>query len=360
MISGADQAATPKPPGPKRTTGFLGLNEGADKELAKLRKTTREEVLSSLNDPVAEAKLKNDPAVLDFVFDDLKISVGDFARWDKASDVLLNADVNLREQLADIMRWFNKAENGEIILDRLVLSGHSNGVELWGESVEGRESQPGSMLLDRDLRNIAAVFPKATAQVEDVMFSACFSINAVELVIKVFPNLKTAWSYTTFSPSAKQGSDEHIAEFTRATEGAGTLKRSNRRGSSALWTREKGYVVGDPSLAAAGGLYTAAYRLWDEVGHPMFLGTKPDLTSDQLMPTYVALQRMIAHPGNGFGAPKAGRAGHAGRAPPAVLAEAPREVQDGLWRHAPAGVRRPGHRAARLVEDHPDRAQGPP
>jgi hypothetical protein len=297
VISGADQAATPRPPGPKRTTGFLGLNEGADKELAKLRKTTREDVLSSLNDPVAEAKLRNDPAVLDFVFDDLKISVGDFARWDKASDVLLNANVNMREQLADIMRWFNKAENGEIILDRLVLSGHSNGVELWGESVEGRESQPGSMLLDRDLRNIAAVFPKATQQVEDVMFSACFSINAVELVIKVFPNLRTAWSYTTFSPSAKQGSDEHIAEFTRATEGAGTLKRSNRRGSSALWTREKGYVVGDPSLAAAGGLYTAAYRLWGEVGHPMFLGTKPDLTSDQLMPTYVALQRMIAHPG---------------------------------------------------------------
>ena len=297
MISGADQAATPKPPGPKRTTGFLGLNEGADKELAKLRKTTREDVLSSLNDPTAEAKFKNDPAVLDFVFDDLKISVGDFAKWDKASDVLLNADPLIREQLAEIMRWFNKAENGEITLDRLVLSGHSNGVKLWGEEQQGRTSQPGTMFLDRDLRNIAAVFPKAVQQVEDIMFSACFSINAVELVIKVFPNLKTAWAYTTFSPNAKQGSDEHIAEFTRATEGAGTLKKSNRRGSSALWTREKGYVVGDPSLAAAGGLYTEAFRLWSDVAHPMFLGDKPDLTTDQLMPTYAALQRMIAHQG---------------------------------------------------------------
>jgi hypothetical protein len=297
VISGADRAATPQPRRPPRTTGFLGLNPGADKELGKLKKTTGEDVLSSLNDPVAEAKLKDNSAVADFVFDELGVSVGDFAKWDKATDVLLNADPLIREQLAEVMRWFNKAENGEILLDRLVLSGHSNGVQLWGESEEGRESQPGTMLLDRDLRNIAAVFPKATEQVEDIMFSACFSINAVELVIKVFPNLKTAWAYTSFSPSAKQGSDEHIAEFTRATEGAGTLKRSNRRGSSALWTKEKGYVVGDPSLAAAGGLYTEAFRLWSEVGHPMFLGDKADLTSDQLMPTYAALQRMIAHPG---------------------------------------------------------------
>jgi hypothetical protein len=291
IISGADKAA------PRRTTGFLGLNEGATKELGKLKKTTGEDVVSSLNDPTAEARFKDDPAIMDFVFDELGISVGDFDKWDKASDVLLNADPHIREQLAEIMRWFNKSENGEINLDRLVLSGHSNGVQLWGEEQEGRESQAGTMLLDRDLRNIAAVFPKATAQVEDIMFSACFSINAVELVIKVFPNLKTAWAYSTFSPSANQGSDEHIAEFTRATEGAGTLKKSNRRGSSALWTREKGYVVGDPSLAAAGGLYTEAFRLWADVARPMFDGDKPDLTADQLMPTYAAIHRMMGHQG---------------------------------------------------------------
>lgn len=297
VISGADPKATPAPPRPRRTTGFLGLNEGADKELAKLRKTTGEDVLSTLNDPVAEAKLKENPAIADFVFDDLGIPVVELPRWEKAIEVLEQADPHLREQLADIMRWFNRAEKGEIILDRIVLSGHSNGVQLWGESVEGRESQPGVMLLDRDLRGVAQVFPEATKQVEDIMFSACFSINAVELVIKVFPNLKTAWAYSTFSPSAKQGSDEHIAEFTRATEGAGTLTKSNRRGSSALWTKEKGYVVGDPSLAAAGGLYTEAFRLWNDIGLPMFLGEKADLTSDQLMPVYMAIQRMIAHQG---------------------------------------------------------------
>lgn len=291
VISGADKAA------PRRTTGFLGLNPGADIEATKLRKTTKDDVLTSLNDPVAEAKLKDDPAVADFVFDELGISVGDFNRWDKATDVLLKGNVHLREQLADLMRWFNKAEKGEIILDRLVLSGHSNGVELWGESEPGAESKPGLMLLERDLAGIGEVFPKARDQVEDIMFSACFSISAVEIVVKVFPNLKNAWTYTSFSPSIKQGSAEHVAGFARATEGSGGLKKSDRRGSTALWTKEKGYIVGDPSLAAAGPLYSNAIRKWREIAGPMYDGSGPDLTSDQLMPAYAAVQQMIAHPG---------------------------------------------------------------
>jgi hypothetical protein len=291
VVSGADKAA------PKRTTGFLGLNPGADIEAAKLRKTTKDNVLTSLNDPVAEAKLKNDPAVADFVFDELGISVGDFNRWDKATDVLLKGNVHLREQLADLMRWFNRAEKGEIILDRLVLSGHSNGVELWGESEPGAESKPGLMLLERDLAGIGDVFPKARDQVEDIMFSACFSISAVEIVVKVFPNLKNAWTYTSFSPSIKQGSADHVAAFANATEGAGGLKKSDRRGSTALWTKEKGYIVGDPGLAAAGPLYSNAIRKWREIAGPMYDGSGPDLTSEQLMPAYAAAQQMIAHPG---------------------------------------------------------------
>lgn len=291
VVSGADRAA------PRRTTGFLGLNPGTEKEADKLRRTSGDDVLTSLNDPVAEARFQNDPAVADFVFDELGISVGDFNRWDKASEVLLQANTNLREQLAEVMRWFNKAETGQIILDRLVLSGHSNGVELWGESEAGAASKPGKMLIERDLSGIAAVFPTAAGQVEDIMFSACFSINAVEIVKKVFPNLKNAWSYTAFSPSIKQGSAEHVAAFTRATEGQANLKRSNKLGTSALWTREKGYVVGDPSLAAAGPLYSAALTKWREIAEPMYMGTGKDLTSDQLMPAYMAAQQLHAHPG---------------------------------------------------------------
>lgn len=291
IITGADKAA------PLRTTGFLGLNPGAEKEGEKLRRTTRDNVVESYNDPKAEEALKDDPALADFVFDDLKISVGDFARWDKAIDVLKKADPHLREQLADVMRWFNKAEQGSIILDRLVLSGHSNGVELWGESERGASSKPGLMIIERELGGIAGVFPKAAAQVEDIMFSACFSINAVEIVKKVFPNLQAAWTYTAFSPSVKQGSAEHVAEFARATEGTTTLKKSNKRGTSALWTRTDGYIVGDPGLAEAGPLYSNALTKWREIAQPMYDGSGADVTSPQLMPVYTAIQQMMAHPG---------------------------------------------------------------
>jgi hypothetical protein len=291
VVTGADKAA------PLRTTGFLGLNPGTEKEAKKLRKTTGENVVESANDPVVEERFKDSPALADFVFDDLGISVGDIARWEKAIDVLEKADPHIRDQLADVMRWFNKAERGEIILDRLVLSGHSNGVELWGESARGATSKPGLMIIERELGGIATVFPKAAAQVEDVMFSACFSINAVEIVKKVFPNLQTAWTYTAFSPNVKQGSPEHVAEFARATEGQGTLKKSNKRGTSALWTKEKGYIVGDPGLAEAGPLYSTALTKWREIAEPMYMGDAGDLTSPQLMPVYTAIQQMLSHPG---------------------------------------------------------------
>ena len=59
------------------------------------------------------------------------------------------------------MRWFNRAEKGEIVLERLVLSGHSNGVELWGDAEADAESKPGTMVVERDLRALTTVFPDA-------------------------------------------------------------------------------------------------------------------------------------------------------------------------------------------------------
>ena len=291
VVTGADR------PAPKRMTGFVGLNPGAYKEAAGLgKRVASDRLLTSLNNPAAEKVLKESPAVFDFVVDELGIDVWDFARWDKATDVLLNADPHLREQLADVMRWFNRAEKGEIVLERLVLSGHSNGVELWGEYEEGAESRPGTMVIQRDLETIGAVFPKAVEQVEDIMFSACFSINAVEIVKKIFPRLRTVWSYGGFSPSVANGSIQHILDWEVATEGDKTLGKGLKRGSNALWTREKGYIIGDPAAAAAGPLYAETVRGWQEVAEPMYKGEK-ELNKSQLDAYYIVAQRLIAHPG---------------------------------------------------------------
>jgi hypothetical protein len=276
----------------------MGLNPGASREAAALgTRLAGEQLLTSLNDPAAEKLLREDAAIFDFVVGELGIDVADFARWDKATDVLLNADPHLREQLADLMRWLHRAEMGEIILERLVLSGHSNGVELWGEHEDGAESRPGTMVIERDLGTLAAAFPKAVGQIEDIMFSACFSITAAEIARRFFPNVQTAWSYGGFSPSVATGSIEEIISWSVATEaddtfGAGLEKRSG----VALWTREEGYVVGDPAGAAVGPLYAKVVRGWREIAEPMYQGTK-NVQKAALDRYYHKLQELIAHPG---------------------------------------------------------------
>lgn len=281
---------------PERVTGYLGLNPLADREAERLGRESRQKVLVSLNNPAAEKVLAESPAIFDFVDGELAIGLDDFERWDKATTLLMEADPKLRDQLADLMRWFSRGERGEVILERLVLSGHSNGVELWGDAPADAESKPGTMVIDRDLGRLTDIFPGAAAQVQDVMFSACFSINAVELVIRMFPNLRTCWSYSKFSPDIKGGSGGHIAAWAGATEGDATLKKSDRRGTSALWTREKGYIVGDPAAAAVGPLFTEVVHLWQDVVMPMFVGDR-DLPKAALNPVYEKIQALLAHPG---------------------------------------------------------------
>jgi hypothetical protein len=281
--------------GPRHVTGYLGLNPGSPKEAKSLKGTSRQQVLVSLNDGDTEKRFADNPGMLDFIFGELGYSVGDVRGWMNASAVLFQADPNLREQLADVMRWMRRAEKGEIVVERLVLSGHSNGVELWGDTARGIKGTPGKMLIDRDLGNLARAFPTAAGQVEDIMFSACFSLNAVEIVRKAFPNLKSVWSYGGWSPEIDDGSQQHISTWSKATEGGQTPKKSSARGSTALWTRDKGYIVGDPKAAAAGPLYADALRLWHETGEPMFLGEK-DFPEPQLRPLYQKAQTLRANP----------------------------------------------------------------
>lgn len=290
--------AEPPPKEPERVTAYLGLNPKAGKEAKQLEKSSKSRVLVSLNDPVAEAKFKEPgtSAAFDFVIDELGFDLADVKRWDLATDVLLNADPNVREQLAQVMRWFNQAEKGEITLERIVLSGHSNGVELWGEARADDTSKPGKLLMQRDLQALVDTFPKAAAQVQDIMFSACFSINAVLIVTDLFPNLQTCWSYKGFSPDVKQGSGKHIEKWARATEGEGTLHKRDKQGNSALWTRADGFVVGDPAAAAVGPLFTEVARGWADVVLPMVRGDR-DADKAVLDPIYIKLQDVAAHPG---------------------------------------------------------------
>lgn len=292
-LGGGDQ---PKP-APPRMTGYVGMNPEAGKEVRTLEKAAgKDALLATTGDAALEAKLKEEPAIADFVFDDLGISPGKIQRWEKAIDALVAASPKARDTLGELMRWMNQAEDGLIVLDRLVLSGHSNGFELWGTPASPNAAQkPGTLVLEQDLGNVAAAFPKAAAQVRSIMFSACETVGAVETVLRIFPNVDSVWSYAGFSPDIAGGSGKHIETWEKATEQGGTPGRKDARGVTAIWTRTDKWLVRDPGTGNVESLYTQAMSKFMGPVMAMLRGDR-DVPAKQLKDIYDEIQKVVQHP----------------------------------------------------------------
>jgi hypothetical protein len=217
-----------------------------------------------------------------------------------AFEAIRQTDAAARDQMAQVVKMFHAAEEGAFSLERLVLSGHSNGVQLWGD--EAKNFNPGSFMLDDALTRLTNIFPKAAGQVEDVMFSACYTQSSIELVIRVFPNVRTVWAYAGASPAAGAGSERHIAKWEKETRGAKTLQADDGLGKSALWTRDaaeasadnNGYIRNDPAKANLDTLKHSFYGLSLDA-NAQFRGDSP-INKNILNQAYGVVQMMLAHP----------------------------------------------------------------
>ncbi len=167
------------------------------------------------------------------------------------SGVLLNVEPSMRDEFAQIAKVWAKGENGEAIPSRMVLSGHSNGKDIFGE--EGR----GAYSLDT-LKSMAEVMPKAAAQIEDVHISGCnsgFKFNA-DRFQDAFPNLKTFWAYTGTAPSTGTNSAGHLRRWEQSTRGrVESLDRPQvskglgiRGENVSVWSAEKGYQANPDTM----------------------------------------------------------------------------------------------------------------
>jgi hypothetical protein len=111
------------------------------------------------------------------------------------------------------------------------------------------------------LTGLAEIFPRPCAQLEDLMFSACFTayaprnqpnwdsewviLNRPEL-LKAFPNLKTAWGYQSLSPSFAFA-EKAICAWATASRDAGAAnaildaakrqRHTQGAGLAVAWTR---------------------------------------------------------------------------------------------------------------------------
>jgi hypothetical protein len=277
-------------------TGYVGMNPDASKEIGALKGASREAVRTTTGDAKLEQRLKDATGIPDYVSRDLGIDAGQGDRYQKAIDALTACDPVARDTLGELMRWMNQAEQGQISLDRLVLSGHSNGFQFWGDSERRNAPQhPGTLIIERDLGNVTALFPGAAGQVRSIMFSACETVGAVETVIRLFPNLDSVWAYAGFSPDIGQGSPAHIQTWARATEGAKTPAKDAARGSAAIWTKKDGFIVNDPGAGSVETAYTQAMAGFVGVGNPMIRGERP-IEEASLNELYERLHRVIAHP----------------------------------------------------------------
>jgi hypothetical protein len=118
------------------------------------------------------------------------------AQTDAVAKTLREASTGSRDELAGLATEFAKAERGQTIHSRLVLSGHCFGDGVWdGDHKLGQ-------LQFQSVFSLADAMPKAAAHIQHVMLSACSTgYDGVPGKTSLgewkshFPNLLTAWGY---------------------------------------------------------------------------------------------------------------------------------------------------------------------
>jgi hypothetical protein len=142
---------------------------------------------------------------------------------------------DMRDEMAGFVQTLQSVEQGETRMDRLVISGHSFGNSVFSDST-------GNDMSFEQLGDLMKHFPEAQGGVEDLMLSACHTLekgygtDGGEQYKEIFPELNTAWAYNGFSPSFEQGSSSHIRNWERASRGDNpnaVRQAAQRQGSNA-------------------------------------------------------------------------------------------------------------------------------
>jgi hypothetical protein len=166
----------------------------------------------------------------------------------KAAEFLLNAGNEARDELAQFVRILSEAEMGERKIDRMVLSGHSVGSQIWGD-------HNGTVKFD-DIKKLVDLFPEAMGQVDHLFMSACYSggERGMHNYREMFENLQSVFAYHDSSPGTWSGALDHMAQWEKATElgkdASGVdpdLAKGIRKAKNvSTWNVTDGYQGGEP------------------------------------------------------------------------------------------------------------------
>lgn len=162
---------------------------------------------------------------------------------EKCDDLLFLRNKDTFDELLQIVKQLHEASTGKKIIKRVILSGHSGGVELTGDG-DGEVSFKQLLFLKE-----TSLFDKGFLQVEDLMVSACNAgyKDHVNQYLKIFPRARCIWGYANYSPAGNIkdiGSNKDLKLWEAATKGKTTPKSvSDARKDSddsyriSTWTR---------------------------------------------------------------------------------------------------------------------------
>lgn len=166
-------------------------------------------------------------------------------------------------ELLQIARTFDRAQQGEFDLDSLVLSGHHyQGTSyLFGEKGD-HEYDTNDALDVRDIAGLADAFPKAAGQVKNVQFSACnthdlgltgddgAALSTNDFLQESFPNVQRTSHWEGIAAGASTAA-LHGGEFL--TDAAKAAKGDNKAFGDAAWRKNQGKGEMQRSVKGADG-----------------------------------------------------------------------------------------------------------
>jgi len=215
---------------------------------------------------------------------------------DRALTILQGTGSRAKDEMAQILEVYIQAEEGLRDMQRLVLSGHSVGSQIWGD-------HNGSLDFDLFI-DLAELFPTAANQVKHLMVSACYSggERTMQQYFDMFPSLESIVAYDGSSPGTWSGALVHMKEWEKRTEDSdGTdversMAEGTRKGDKmATWNTEDGYQGQSPmsiwdlenDLSNEESTFQRFYTGEEEVANSQ---------SGPLREYYNLVQRVLGHP----------------------------------------------------------------
>jgi len=192
-----------------------------------------------------------------------------------------------KDEVFGLAKVYAEAELGKRTMERVVLSGHSIGNEIFGQ---------GAWMNFEVLMKLKDIFPIAAGGVKHVMLSACSSGYEATMAKfqEAFPNVKTVWGYAGVCPTGS-GARSDMKDWEGKTDDKTEETVKPPGHGVGTWSEKEGYKGGEAmtyaeALADVDGMETEFQD---------YLAGKKEVASSSSGPMYTyyrSLQRLLGKP----------------------------------------------------------------